>query len=229
MLGHRQHSKHIKEVVYGATDGIITTFAVIVSAFGAQFAPFIVLIIGFANLLADGFSMASSDFLASHSEEKSYEKERERELKEIKEIPDEEINETREIFLKRGYGRDDAEKLTELISKNKEYWADFMMKEELFFHPDSEKPVVSGLITFVSFTAAGFFPLISYLIFNNPTKAFYMAVIFTAAILFVVGSLRTLFSLRPWYKDGFEMLLVGAIAAGISYGVSIAVKNWVGI
>jgi VIT1/CCC1 family predicted Fe2+/Mn2+ transporter len=61
--------KYIAEFVYGATDGTVTTFAIISGVMGAGLSPVIVLILGISNVLADGFSMASSDYLSSRSEE----------------------------------------------------------------------------------------------------------------------------------------------------------------
>ena len=68
---HHQENvaNYIKDVVYAANDGIITTFAVIAGAAGATLSPSVIIILGFANLIADGFSMAASDFLASQSEQ----------------------------------------------------------------------------------------------------------------------------------------------------------------
>src|SRR3989338_3904048 len=63
-----REKSHIKDIVYGATDGIITTFALVAGVVGAQLSTSVILILGFANLLADGFSMASSDYLGTESE-----------------------------------------------------------------------------------------------------------------------------------------------------------------
>lgn len=68
--GFRELAEHyLKDLVYGANDGIITTFAVVAGVAGAQLEPRIVLILGFANLLADGFSMGASNFLSIRSDE----------------------------------------------------------------------------------------------------------------------------------------------------------------
>src|SRR3989344_3143159 len=60
--------KYLPEFVYGGIDGAVTTFAVVAGAVGATLSPAIVLILGFANLLADGFSMAVSNYLSTKSQ-----------------------------------------------------------------------------------------------------------------------------------------------------------------
>jgi VIT1/CCC1 family predicted Fe2+/Mn2+ transporter len=91
-----------------------------------------------------------------------------------------------------------------------------MMTEELKLIPDSvNSPVKNGLATFMAFGIAGMFPLLPYLF--GLSGSFNISIIFTALALFVVGSLRTLITKRPWFIAGTEMLLVGAIAATVAY------------
>ena len=87
---------HIKDIVYGANDGIITTFAIVAGSFGADLTPTVILVLGFANLLADGFSMAASNFLGSKSENSLYKEEEKREYDEVKNLPEKEKEEVRE-------------------------------------------------------------------------------------------------------------------------------------
>lgn len=61
-------ASYLRDAVFAANDGIITTFAVVAGAAGASFNVRIVIILGFANLLADGFSMASGNYLGTKSE-----------------------------------------------------------------------------------------------------------------------------------------------------------------
>ncbi len=81
---------YIKDIVYGANDGIITTFAIVAGSFGANLTSKVILILGFANLLADGFSMAASNFLGSKSENGLYKQEEKTEYNEGKNLPEKE-------------------------------------------------------------------------------------------------------------------------------------------
>jgi len=159
---------YLKDLVYGANDGIITTFAVVAGVTGADLAPRIVLILGFANLLADGFSMGASNFLAIRSDE----------------------------AVRRSSGLGVLEPF----------------------------PFRHGLATFGAFVLAGAVPLVSYVLTMRET-AFAAAILLTLATLFGVGAARSAVVDTRWYRAGMEMLLVGAAAAAVAYGVGDLVSR----
>src|SRR3989338_6449578 len=105
---HKKEGKHIKSVVYGGLDGIITTFAVVAGVTGATLSSGIVLILGFANLIADGISMAIGDYLSTKAENEFHEKEKEHEKEEVKRYPEAEKNEMIEFYIKKGINKQDA-------------------------------------------------------------------------------------------------------------------------
>jgi len=72
----KNKQKYLPEFVYGGTDGVVTTFAIIAGAIGAALSPSVILILGFANLFADGFSMASSNYLSRKSETEAVQKQK---------------------------------------------------------------------------------------------------------------------------------------------------------
>ena len=128
---HLHAGAFLKDAIYGANDGIITTFAVVASVVGAALSPAIIILVGGANMLADAFSMAVSNYLASRSDVDFASRERGIEVHEVETIPDEEIAEVRGILKNKGYEGEDLENMTRLITKNEKYWVDFMMHEEL--------------------------------------------------------------------------------------------------
>lgn len=216
---------YFKDIVFSANDGIVTTFAVIAGVAGADLSSGVILIIGFANLFADGFSMATGNYLGTKSEHDLYHREELIEDHEIEHMRHKEIEEVKHILIEKGYNEDDAVKMTELISKNKQYWIDFMMHEEMgLFAPDSDSPFKKGAVTFVSFFIAGFIPIIPYLIGYNEST-FIVASVITAIELFIIGSLRHFFTDRNWLYSGFEMLFVGGSAALMAYIVGILLKG----
>jgi len=218
--------KYLKDIVFGANDGIVTTFAVVAGVVGAELSATIVLIIGFASLLADGFSMATGNYLGIKSEKELYQKEVERERMEIKTIPDKERDEIRSILGEKGYEGENLEKAVSVISSNEEYWIDFMMHEELgLMSPSSKSPIKHAGVIFVSFVGAGFLPLVPYILgINN----FTLSAIFAAVALFTIGALRKFFSGKPWLTSGLEMLVIGGSAAVIAYFIGFALKSLVG-
>lgn len=218
-LKHLRFGAFLKDAVYGANDGIITTFAVVASVVGAALSPAIVILVGIANLLADAFSMAVSNYLASRSDVDFARRERVVETHEVEFKPEHETEEVREILAKKGYAGDDLEIMTRLITKNERYWIDFMMHEEIGAAPHgSIKPIKSAVITFLAFVSAGFLPIMPYLFFiESEENAFIWSMVATATTLFVVGSSRAIFGERRWYAAGLEMLIAGGIAVTIAY------------
>lgn len=208
---------YIRDVVYGANDGIITTFAVVAGVAGAQLSSNIVLILGFANLLADGLAMAIGNYLGTKSEQEYVQKEREMEEWEIEHVPDCEIKEIRDIYKKKGFKGKSLTQMVDLVTSNKKLWVDTMMIDELGVLPDDDTSAFkNGLATFISFAIAGLFPLLPYL-FQVPNLEFNLSITFTALALFSVGALRTFITKKHWLIAGLEMLFVGAIAAIVAY------------
>lgn len=218
--------RYIKDIVYGANDGIITTFAVVSGVMGASLSIQTVLILGFANLIADGISMGASNFLGSRSLADYYRKEFAAETWEVENIPDEEREEIRKIYAKKGFEGADLERAVEIITSDKKRWVDVMMKEELgLIDEPGDKAWRSGLVTFFSFVIAGFMPLLSYLFFASIVNPFFVSIVITSITLFVVGALRSLIIKKTWWQAGLEMLGVGVLAASVAYGIGAVLKG----
>lgn len=214
--------KYIKNIVYGGLDGTITTFAAVAGVAGAALKPEIVLIMGFANLVADGLSMAIGDFLSTKAEIAFSKAEREREAWEVEHYPEGEKLELIELYIAKGMDQKDAETVTEIISKNKKSWVDIMMVEELGILHTDESPIKNALITFTSFSFFGFLPILAYVFLQFlPTmpNPFIIASIMTGLTLFSLGALKVKVTGQNWFLSGLEMFLVGGIAAASAYGV----------
>lgn len=224
----KQAGNYIRDLVYGANDGIITTFAVVAGATGASLSPLIVIIMGFANLLADGISMGASNYLGTKSEIDYQKAQRVKEEWEINHLCNIEIQEIKDIYRERGFEGEDLEKAVKLTISNRKRWIDVMMKDELgIIETSVENPLKHGLATFLAFVVAGLIPLFSYILPNFADKAFFASVILTTLALAVIGGLRTLISLKKWWRGSIEMLLVGGIAAVVAYFLGGFIKNLV--
>lgn len=211
--------EYVKDFVYGANDGIITTFAIVAGVAGARLDPGVVLILGFANLFADGLSMAAGNYLGTKSEKEFIESEKEEERWSVEQVPDLEKEEVRRVLKGWGFEGEDLEKAVEIITEDKERWVDFMMfgELELVEKRDGES-VKRGLVTLGSFVFVGMFPLIPY-VFARYLRfpIFYGSIGLTGLVLFGVGALRVYVTRKKPVVAGLEMLVLGGAVALISY------------
>jgi VIT1/CCC1 family predicted Fe2+/Mn2+ transporter len=227
---HRQEQgQFIKSIVYGGLDGIITTFAVVAGVAGAALQPGIVLILGFANLIADGISMAIGDYLSTKAEQEYEASERRREEWEVDNYPEGEKLELVELYMDKGLAKEDAEGVVALLAKNRKAWVDVMMVEELGIVGSDESPLKNAVATFFSFAVFGFVPLLTYVVGTFlpfiQARSFVTASVLTGVTLFVLGALKTPLTGRSWLRSGLEMLLVGGAAAAAAYGIGFALSG----
>ena len=226
---HKTGGSYVGDFVYGAIDGSITTFAVVSGVAGAALSANIVVILGLANLLADGFSMAVGNYLSSKSDKEFIQKERAREEWEIKHYPKGEAEEIRQIYKEKGFKGKDLERAVKIITSNKEVWIDTMMKSELGLTEDQTPPVKKGAVTFFSFLAIGAIPLIPYFLsfFSEAIKSnvYPLSVIMTFIAFFFIGSAKVYITKKNWLLSGLETLLVGGAAAIIAYGIGFLLRG----
>lgn len=225
---YKKIGEFLKDAVYAANDGIVTTFAVVAGVVGASLDPLIILILGFANLFADGISMASGNYLGSKSENDLYAAERAKNRKILLNNREEYKNRVARFLKEKGYTDEVVGGLAELMTQNEEFALDFVLHEEMGLAEQEEsKPMKGALVTVFSFMIAGLIPLLPYIFFADSQNAFLFAVIFTAIALFLVGAARAFFIQNSWHKSGFEMLLIGGIAAAVAYGIGFIVSSLV--
>jgi VIT1/CCC1 family predicted Fe2+/Mn2+ transporter len=234
---HTKGAEHIKSGVFGAIDGIITTFSVVSGAVGGSLGSNVILILGFSNLVSDGLSMGLGDFISSQAEYDYAKAEMRREKWEFENYAQGEMDEMVEIYRDKGLSKEDAVELVNVLAKNKNNFIDTMMVEELGMLPPSpdESPAKGGLVTFLSFLIFGIIPLLPYVIGEAASKSpnmnalFGIAIALVALALFALGAVTSRFTIHSWYKAGLYMLIVGAVAAGSSYligwGVDSIVKS----
>jgi VIT1/CCC1 family predicted Fe2+/Mn2+ transporter len=220
---------YVGNMVYGGLDGIVTTFAVVSGVAGAQLGNGVVLILGLANLFADGFSMAVGAYLSSKSEQEYYDREHQRENWEVEHFPEGERSELVEIYRSKGYSADDATQLVDIQAKNQELWVKTMMVEELGMMKGERNPLTSALATLGSFILAGVLPLLVYLIglaVRIPADvSFPISLALSAVALFALGAAKVLVTERNFLKSGLEMLIVGGAAASVAYVVGALLRG----
>jgi VIT1/CCC1 family predicted Fe2+/Mn2+ transporter len=221
--------QYIGDMVYGGLDGIVTTFAIVSGVAGAALGANVILILGVANLLADGLSMAAGAFLSLRAEREYYNRERERETWEVEHFPDGERAEMIEIYRAKGYSPEEADTLVNIQSRNEKTWVDTMMIQELGLLPDDRQPVLSALATFGSFLVAGAVPLLVFFLglfaSIDPEAAFAISIVLSGLALFALGAAKVLITERNWFRSGLEMLVVGGVAAGVAYLVGYLLQG----
>ncbi len=222
-------SKYLPDFVYGGIDGSVTTFAIVAGVTGASLSPTIVLILGFANLFADGFSMAISNYLSTKSRKEYAEKIRKSEEHSVINIPEEETQEIREIFSEKGFSGKQLDDAVEIITSNQDIWIDTMMKDEFGIFEDHTSPLKSAIVTFISFNLIGFIPLLAYVLsyFSDSFKSntFTLSIVLTSIAFFIVGTVKGRVLGRRWLFSGFETLLIGGAAAVIAYYVGYLLRG----
>jgi VIT1/CCC1 family predicted Fe2+/Mn2+ transporter len=220
---HAGAGKYIKSIVYGGMDGIVTTFAVVAGVNGASLSAGVVLILGFANLFADGLSMSIGDYLSTKSEQEYQKAERAREAWEVEHYPEGEKKELVELYGAKGIPASDARQMVETVSRHPKAWVDIMMVEELGILADEESPLKNALTTFVSFGLFGIIPLLATILARSvpflAANAFPVSAGMVAVTLFALGAVKTKITGRPWLASGLETLVVGGITAAAAWGV----------
>ena len=183
---YKKVGEFLKDAVYAANDGIITTFAVVAGVVGASLDPVIILVLGFANLFADGISMASGSYLGTKSEEDQCTQERGRNLKVLRENRELYKERVSKFLRNKGYGEIKVTELSQLILENEQFALDFMLHEDRGLCQQVENRAFKGAaVTFVSFLIAGLVPLVPYIFFSNGANTFIYAVLFTGVALFM--------------------------------------------
>ena len=214
---------YLRDWIYGGIDGSVTTFAVVTGVVGAQLSPVVIVIMGFANLLADGFSMAASNFLGTKSEHDDMRRLATIEHRHIEVAPDGEREEVRQIFAAKGFAGADLDRVVELITADRDRWVRTMLTEEYGLPLEARSPWLAALTTFSAFVVCGLVPLIAYLLhFPN---AFGISIALTAAVFFVIGSIKSRWSTVRWWRSCLSTLFVGGIAATLAYAVGLFLRS----
>lgn len=222
-----EHS-FVGDFVLGAVDGTVTTFAIVAGVAGAGLSSGVAIVLGLANVVADGFSMAASNYLKARSDRQIVERIRRIEEMHIEEIPHGERAEIREIFATKGFDGELLDQIVDVITRNERQWVDTMLTEEWGLQLDTPSPMRSGLTTFVAFIAAGLVPLSPLFIaaWFAAERMFAASAVLTAITFFVIGVVRGKVTARNRLVAGFETLLVGGSAAVLAYLVGAWLKGF---
>ena len=242
-LEHSHHPERIRErlrrppgasrlpdAVLGGIDGCVTTFAVVSGAVGAGFSPVVAVVLGVANLLADGFSMAVSSFEAIRTEQDQRDDARRREARHIEEVPEGEREEIRQIFSDKGFEGETLEKVVDTITQNKQVWIDTMLTEELGLLKQGKNPWRAAGATFGAFLVIGLIPLLPFFGFGlDPILQFYWSAGLAAAVFLGIGMLKGYAFNKSLLLSGLSTLLTGGAAASLAFISGYVLRDVFGI
>lgn len=211
----------LPDFVYGGIDGAVTTFAVVAGVVGAELSTPVILILGFANLFADGFSMAVGKFSSDRAEMERIAHIRKSEEESIQLKPLEERQEVRQILKKLGFRGRELSSAEKVITSNPGVWVKVMLHHEFNVIEENVNPLKGAFATFLAFLAIGLIPLIGYSIQGlfawESRQVFWGTCVATLVALFIVGTVKSRFSERHCLLAGLETALIGGVAAAIAF------------
>lgn len=229
-IRNREGSGYLGDAILGAVDGSVTTFAVVAGVIGGGLTGGVVVVLGFAKLLADAFSMGVSNYLGSRSEQERLEQARRREHRHIDRIPEGERQEIREIFQQKGFQGDTLDEVVEVITRDRHVWVETMLREELGLQIEPVSPLRAGVTTFLTFVLVGLVPLVPFLIPGLTMQQAFIASGVTTGLAFAgVGLAKGAALERPLLRSTVETLLTGSGAAILAYLVGHWLRQAYGV
>jgi vacuolar iron transporter family protein len=211
----------VRDIVIGMSDGLTVPFALAAGLSGAVQATSIVITAGLAEIAAGSIAMGLGGYLAARSDAEHYSSERQRELTEVREIPDAEAKEVSDVFASYGVSADAAAPVVAALRARPEAWVDFMMRFELGLEaPDPKRALVSAVTIAAAYIAGGLIPLAPYFLFATAARALTISVAFTLLALFAFGYVKGHFTgARPLWS-ALQTTLVGGLAAAAAFGIA---------
>lgn len=222
---------HLRDFVYGAVDGTVTTFAVVAGVAGAGLDTVIVFVLGLANLIADGFSMAVGNYLGVRSEQQRRARIRREEERHVELVPAGEREEVRQLLGRWGLDEATLDTVAKAVTAERDRWIDFMMQWEHELPTRPMRPGRAAAVTFGSFTLVGFVPLsvfaVSELGLVSVDRAFLWSAILTGIAFVLVGLAKgRVTDTSPW-RSAVETLVVGSAAASLAFAAGTALGGLV--
>ena len=218
-LGAGGKSGAIRAAIFGVNDGLVSNLSLIMGVTGASAANRFILLAGVAGLLAGAFSMGAGEYVSMKVQRELFERLLHLEAHELATDPEEERRELRQIYEQKGFPRHLAEEVADTVMQDPEVALETHAREELGLDPDQlGSPWGAALSSFATFSVGAGVPLLPF-VFGSGTAAQLAAISASGASLFAVGASMSLLTQRAWWFSGLRMLLVGAAAAAITFGV----------
>ncbi len=211
----------VRDVVIGMSDGLTVPFALAAGLSGAVDKTSLVVIAGLAEIAAGSIAMGLGGYLAARTDSEHYHAELEREYREIRELPDQEVKEVAEVIARYGLSEEQAAPVVAAICSDPKRWVDFMMRYELGLEePDPRRAMRSALTIGCSYVAGGLIPLCPYMFNRTVIAGLWVSVALTLAALFVFGYIKgRITGIHP-LRGGFQTVIIGGLAAAAAFGIA---------
>ena len=226
---HFTASEVVRDIVIGMSDGLTVPFALAAGLTGglqgAANPTAIIVTAGLAEIAAGSIAMGLGGYLAAKSDAEHYTKEREREKREVAEIPHEEMREVAEVFQEYGLTLEETWPIVEALRKQPKKWIDFMMRFELGLErPNPKRALTSAVTIGGAYAAGGFVPLAPYMFTRDTTIALLYSIAVTLATLFVFGFIKGRFTGTRPMRSALQTALIGSVAAGAAFLLARAIS-----
>jgi len=222
---HFTASEVVRDIVIGMSDGLTVPFALAAGLTGAITTTSIIVTAGLAEIAAGSIAMGLGGYLAAKSDAEHYAKEREREKREVAEIPHEEMKEVAEVFEEYGLTPAQTRPLVEALRKQPQKWIDFMMRFELGLEkPDPKRALTSALTIGGAYAVGGFVPLAPYIALTSASTALLFSIVVTLLALLIFGFIKGRFTgMRP-VRSALQTAFIGSVAAGAAFAIARAIS-----
>ena len=218
---HFTSSEVVRDIVIGMADGLTVPFALAAGLTGAIQATGIIVTAGLAEIAAGSIAMGLGGYMAAKSDAEHYAKEREREKKEVAEIPHEEMREVAEVFQQYGLSEDETWPIVQALKRQPQNWIDFMMRFELGLEkPEPRRAVTSAITIAGAYVAGGLIPLSPYIILESASSALLLSVGLTLIALLIFGFVKGRFTGTRPMRSALQTALIGSVAAGAAFAIA---------
>ena len=228
---HFTAGETVRDIVIGMSDGLTVPFALAAGLTGLAAATAgIIVTAGLAEIAAGSIAMGLGGYLAAKSDAEHYAKERDREKREVVEIPEEEKREVAQVFHSYGLTHEESAPIVEALSKHPKRWVDFMMRFELGLEkPDPKRALISALTIAASYVAGGLIPLAPYIATlyvrqMTVVTALFYSVGLTLLALLVFGFIKGRFTGTRPARSALQTALIGSLAAGAAFLIAQAIS-----
>ena len=221
---HFTSSDVVRDIVIGMSDGLTVPFALAAGLTGAIEQTGIIVTAGLAEIAAGSIAMGLGGYLAAKSDAEHYAKEREREKREVAEIPHEEMREVAEVFQAYGLTEEETWPIVQALRRQPKNWIDFMMRFELGLEkPEPRRAVISAVTIAGAYVAGGFVPLAPYIFTHSASNALFVSVGLTLFALFAFGYVKGRFTGTKPLRSALQTTLIGSVAAGAAFAIARAI------
>ncbi|HSZ84824.1 MAG TPA: VIT1/CCC1 transporter family protein [Puia sp.] len=222
---HSTNSNLVRDIIIGMSDELTVPFALTAGLSGVLNTTHLIIVSGLSEIAAGCISMGLGGYLAGESEVEHYDSELKREFTEIETVPELELKEVEDILIKMGVDEPLSKQVALQISKDKNRWADFMMKLELEMEePAKNRAAKSATTIALSYLVGGFIPLFPYILINNSKHAFDVSCIVTIVALTIFGYFKSKVTGQPLIKGTIKVTVTGVVAAAAAFLLAKAVS-----